>query len=511
MKMSTQAVDANKPEFTGWRAKFWPIHNYELKKFLPMGIILFCALFNYTIARDLKDALVVKQIEAEAISFIKFWCTTPLSIVFFLIYASLSQVLNKKTLFYASLLPFVIFFGLFGFVLYPFREAILPSPETIDTMLAAWPAGRQIILSYGKWINVLFYSFAEMWGSVVISLLFWQFANDITRIREAKRFYALFGLIGNMGLVASGFTLKYLSQYGEQIAASGGDKWEVTLKIIMSAFLACSVVIVYCYSWMQKNVLTDKRLYDPAEVKVKKKKEKPTLGESFKILLTSPYLALILLLVLGYGIAINLVEVTWKKKLGQMYVDENSYTEFMGMFSVFTGLATAFMVVVANNLVRKFGWLAAAAATPIMLLVTGGIFFTTIVFEGGFSDFMALFGLAAAPLVVAVFVGASQNIISKSTKYALFDPTKEMAYIPLSDELKVKGKAAVDVIGARLGKSGGSLIQQGLIFFFASGVANAQFVIAPYLFYIVIAVVVAWLFAVFALNVKFKAASKDHA
>ncbi len=35
-------------------------------------------------------------------------------------------------------------------------------------------------------------------------------------------------------------------------------------------------------------------------------------------------------------------------------------------------------------------------------------------------------------------VGMVQNILSKAIKYALFDPTKEMAYIPLDQDTKVR-------------------------------------------------------------------------
>jgi AAA family ATP:ADP antiporter len=97
-----------------------------------------------------------------------------------------------------------------------------------------------------------------------------------------------------------------------------------------------------------------------------------------------------------------------------------------------------------------------------MIGVTGLAFFALTIFGSFFAPLTAMLGLT--PLMMAVFVGAAQNILSKSSKYSLFDPCKEMAYIPLDRESKTKGKAAIDVIGNPLGKSGGALIQQILIF-----------------------------------------------
>ena len=66
---------------------------------------------------------------------------------------------------------------------------------------------------------------------------------------------------------------------------------------------------------------------------------------------------------------------------------------------------------------------------PIPLLALAGVFFSLILFNDALLPMIA--SLGTTPLMLAVFVGAAQNIISKGSKYALFDPCKEMAYIPL--------------------------------------------------------------------------------
>ncbi|EDV18693.1 hypothetical protein TRIADDRAFT_9522, partial [Trichoplax adhaerens] len=114
-----------------------------------------------------------------------------------------------------------------------------------------------------------------------------------------------------------------------------------------------------------------------------------------------------------------------------------------------------------SYILSKISWKIAALLTPIIILITGVAFFVFSIYQMEIVEVIPF--LTLAPIVVAVFIGLMQNILGKATKYAFFDATKEIAYIPLDESLKSKGKAAADVIGGRLGKSGGALIQQFLL------------------------------------------------
>ncbi len=486
-------------EFGKWRSRLWPVHRFELKKLIPMVLLFFFILFNYTILRDTKDTLVVTAAKgSQVIPFLKLWAVMPCAILFMLLYAKLSNKLSKPALFYSTVAPFILFFGLFGLVLYPFREALHPH-AFCDMLQTTLPAGMKGLVDVIRnWTFSLFYVMSELWGSMAISLLFWGFANDISKVSESKRFYTIFAMFANISLIISGRFIQWAAKIRDGLTAD--DPWQVTLNYTMAMVVVAGLLVLGLYWWINKHVLTDKRFYDPNEQKAaKKKKPKLSIKESFMYLLRSKYMGCIALLVIGYGIAINLVEVTWKDQLHHQYPSNNAYQAFMGGFSEKTGIVTILVTFfLGGTVVRRFGWGKTALITPIMILVTGVAFFTFIIFGGKMSGMVAAIG--TTPLMLAVIFGTVQNIASKSAKYSFFDPTKEMAYIPLGQEEKVKGKAAIDVVGARLGKSGGALIYNILLpILGAATVAGA----APYVAIILLGIVFAWITAARSLNKQF--------
>ena len=302
----------------------------------------------------------------------------------------------------------------------------------------------------------------------------------------------MFGIGANVALIFSGQAIKWASVQTE------GRTYTDSLQAMMAMVFVMGLCVMYIYYWMNRQVLTDPRFYDVTQVKKKKKKLKMGFAQSIKYLFSSKYLGCIAVLVIAYGMSINLIEVIWKSQVKLQYPNPMEYSAFMGSFSQFTGIATLFMLFfVSHNVIRRFGWKSGASVTPLVLLITGVAFLSFILFRDSLTGLTLLMG--TTPLFMAVIFGATQNILSKSSKYSLFDPTKEMSYIPLDEESKVKGKAAIDVVGARLGKSGGSLVQQVLLGFLPTVTA-----MAPYVGFIFIAVVCFWLVSVGSLATRYE-------
>jgi ATP:ADP antiporter, AAA family len=482
----------------------FPVEKHEMRKFLPMSLMLMLIIFIYSILRGAKDTILIPVLGAEIISAVKLWGVFPSAVLFMIIYTKLANILSRENIFYALAIFFLSYFAAYALFLSPMHDQL--KLDLSDWKEKMRPL-RYVIIMIENWSPSLFYILAELWGSVMLSLMFWQFANQITPVHEAKRFYSLFGLIGQVGLITAGFALTYFSSVLAHSEASQADAWGETLIWLIGAVTVAGVVLMYIYWWMNRYVLSDKRYYDPELIsstsKNKKKKVKLSIMESLKYVFTSKYIGLIALLVISYGVSINLVEGVWKSRMQEMFPVRNDYSSYMGYVQIFTGVGTIVGMVIGVNILRRFSWFVGAIITPIMIAVTGLLFFVFIMMNDSLTAMLTLIGTTA--LSMSVFMGAAQNVLSKSIKYSLFDATKEMSYIPLDDELKMKGKAAVDVVGARFGKSGGAIVQFVLIAMTGLGLPS----LTNEIFIVFAIILLLWIYAVFALSKEFNKVTTD--
>lgn len=468
---------------------------YILKKVIPTSMMFLITIFVYSVLRGTKDTLLIPVLGAEVISTVKLFGVFPSAVLFIIIYSKLANMLSRENLYYTITSFFIGYFAIYAFVLYPNKELL-----TIDFTQAIeeFPKLKYPLIMLANWSEALFFIMSELWGSVMLSLMFWQFANYIYKVSEAKNTYTIFGAIGQIGLITAGFAQKYFST-ANALHSDQAIAWQNTLQLLISSVFVAGIILMAIYWWMNRYVLTDSRFFDASAVKAKKSKPKLSLIEGFKYIFKSKYIGLIAVLVISYGISINLVEGVWKNQLRIQFPIQNDYSAFMGSFQIWTGVMSMVSMVLGVYILRNFKWFTAAILTPIMIFVTGFAFFMLILAGDKVQPSLELLGTTA--LMLAVIVGATQNILSKATKYALFDSTKEMSYIPLDDELKVKGKAVVDVTGARLGKSGGAVIQY-LMLSLITGANLSN--LTENIFYVFLVIMVCWIVAVFALSKLFE-------
>ena len=467
-----------------------------------MMLIMFLITFNYSILRNIKDAVVVtaNHSGAEVLPFIKVWVLLPMAILVTLLFTKLSNAFSQEKVFYLMISGFLIFFGLFTFVLYPLQDVLHPN-EFANYLEGVLPAGfKGLIAMFRNWTFTIFYVMCELWGSAILTVIFWGFANEVTKIGEATRFYSMFSVIASTSGIVAGVTANFLS---------GGLDWDQTLQVLISTVIVCGCLTMGIFRWMNLNVLNEPNFNDlhltTSSKKSAKGKKKLSLRESFTYLSNSKYLICIAVLVVSYNLVINLIEIVWKDQLRQVYSSPLEYNNYMNWMSSAVGLIATCASLFMSQLIGRFGWTRTALITPVIMLITSAGFFAFMLFKNDLhGPVFTLTGMT--PLAIAVFFGASQVCLSKACKYSVFDSTKEMSFIPLDHESKLKGKAAIDGVGSRLGKSGGSFVHQALLMFFATVSSSA-----PYVALVMMLVITGWIFAIRSLGKQFRALVGENA
>ena len=489
--------------FGRFRGTFFPIYGHELKKLIPLTLIFFCISFNYSVLRSFKDILMYNNMVDGRKSI---YCAKVLVIpsIFFLtfLYTFIAKRVNRDVRFNIVTFFFAVFFFSFVLFAYPgkFNEALQISwfDKYIESnsKLAPW------FDCLRKWPITIFYIFVESWGTIMLGVSFWTFANAINSSKQAKRVYSFLMIGAAVGSVFAGLFIKAFEN-------------DTFVNLIVPCVLIFVLALVYNY--LGYKVRKYPVEYEIDEKVEKKKKVKLSFIASIRLILKSRYLLLLLCVVLGYNVFMVLLESIWKGSINayknylvELYTKTTSSLdpkklaekEIKNVYflqNIFVGLLSLFIIFFFSRTVSKKRWSLVAFVTPFIGGVMSLLFMFSYFFIKKFlPEDSSFFGIN--PLFLSVLIGLAIAVFIKASKYIFFDTSKERAYIPLDEEARVNGKAAIDAIGSRLGKGMSAIfISTVLDPFFSKGT------VAFISFILLFLVLILWIFAILRLSPEYEA------
>lgn len=440
--------------------------------------LLLLVCFCYSVLRSLKDTIVITASSAAVIPFIKVWAILPVAILATFFYAKLSSLFSFEKVFAIAVSIFLTFFLVFAFFIYPNSEFFQLDGLSLF-LRSILPKGCDgLVAMVEHWSLTLFYCMAELWSNIILSVITWGFINQITNLNDARRTYSILGASSNIAAILAGFFANQVLSYNSTLT------WTKNFQVLICAVCIAGVAAVAIF-YKLNEVTRNERA---SELKKADQKIIFSLSDCIKEILRSKHLMCLAIIVIAYFFSINTVEVVWKEHLRLAYPSPSDFGRYMNSLTMYIGFFSTLLALAMPYFIRRHGFTRTALFTPGVMFVTSIMFFAVLTFQMDLAPAFAMLG--TTPLMFAVLIGGVQNCLSKSAKYSIFDSTKEMAFIPLSREQQLKGKAAIDGIGSRLGKSGGSIAHQGMLLAFG-GLAGSTPIIGG----ILITVIGAWILA----------------
>ena len=483
----------------------FPVARSEMIYFFSLALLQSCLIISYTLARMLKDKIVMKAIGSAAINPIKFILVFPTALYFVYVYNQLQNRYSRQKVFFIVISAFLCYFLVFGLILYPLKDSLHFDAAPYQNWFEKFAEDRQnfksimggnvglldkiwvLIVSFvgtvtiplvrilSVWSFSIFYVIAEISGSVLVPLVFWTFANQ-TLPRNAQtrnRLIAVFATVSSIATAYSG----YIAKVSFRLVGSEYKKLMIFL-IVMWICLAAALIIYYCINYFGIATSMNPELKAADEAyKQKKQKPKISIEEALRIMKEDAYVRYLALIVLCYNASVVCGEVCYKTVIemiekgwhttGEQGPGIQDFSSLVfGSQYVYIGASCLVLGYVLRFVLAQLTWGVAAMITPILLILTGISFFISLIFPITIQEYLGtstfingLRTLLSLPAInheleVAVILGIFFIVCSKASKYVCFDATKEEAFNVLPAETMGKVKALLDVVGSRLGKSG---------------------------------------------------------
>lgn len=440
----------------------------EKGKLISSVIMFGLIIFGYSTARSIKDSIINIKMGSYCIPFIKFNIVTPF-IIFIavpLCRKLISKVGVRKIIYIPSLL-----INLYFFIYYFFHNLDTWLPQSVfnyffnlikyyEVTQNSSILGSIVVIFSDMMIHIHhvgIYLFSEIWGTIILSYIFWLFINNYSDIKYAKSDYALIPSLANFGTIASGFFINYSKSIDNAIIC-----------FVVNVFVTLifySFVLVPVFNAVELDNLENKEkinINDSKQKNVNKIIDGNILNrfyinvcnfftsiiDEFNFIWNNTVVFNQIINVVSYGIIINLIEILWKSTATKYGGSVSGFMAIQGLNSVSVGIASM-LLAFSSRIMLKHKWFHVAIVSPFLVGITGSLFLISYFF--GNSLFLD------QALRFMVYFGLINNVCSKVSKYSFFDPAKECCYLALDSDTRKRAKS-IDAMGGRIGKSGGSLI-----------------------------------------------------
>ncbi|MDD9951826.1 MAG: Npt1/Npt2 family nucleotide transporter [Zetaproteobacteria bacterium] len=483
-----------------------PLEKEELPQFFVLSYCIFAIAFIYNFLRPLKVTLVASMSGsgAEVIPFLKLYGIIPASVLMTYLFTWLSRRYSLLQIIYVFLSFFLGYYALFGFVLFPYTEAIRLH-QVSDFFTQYFPAGLKGLLACVEYWHIsLFYVMCEIWVSSVLYLLFWGFVNERVHMSAAARWYPLLNLAGNCASIGAGTMGKWVAAESRTLSVlldMNPSYLMTSLAASICLVLGCALVPFYRYAFLTMPVLEYGNQKHSGQ-EIQDDRVSASFWDSLKLVCTERYVLFLLVMVLAYNFTFNLTDVVWTQKVNDYYRSNSlDMAYFMSYITQIKGFISVVLALLAHLLIHHMGWRFSALVTPVVILLTSLLFFPVVLFTG--SEWSLAWSHLFSPqdlMFLAIWAGGLQNATARSTKYSIYDSVREMVYVPLSHDMRRKAKAILDGIGGRMGKAMGSIVFMVLQVLFGSLEASL-----PAIAIISIMVTVLWVYSIIRMDQLMKA------
>lgn len=182
---------------------------------------------------------------------------------------------------------------------------------------------------------------------------------------------------------------------------------------------------------------------------ISEEKKEPLL-EAATTYLSSPMLRAIGWIVFIDYVVYKPFEVTFFDQLKRQFPDATLFCQFQGDMAFWTAILLAVVsLCIAPLCFSRFSWFTMASIPPMAVLLMTLFFYGAVYYEYSF----------------AYLIGAVQYCSGHAIKYAFFNTSKELAFIPLPTKEKVQGKVLIDGF---LGRAGYGISSLGTLTFIRS-------------------------------------------